>query len=135
MLSLDDIRQAADRIKNVANRTPVMTSRTLNERVGASVFLKAENLQRGGAFKFRGAYNRLVCLSEEERAHGVVAFSSGNHAQGVALAARELGIAATIVMPTDAPPLKVQATADYGAQIVTYDRLTEDREAIARDLA
>jgi threonine dehydratase len=113
----------------------VVTSRTLDARVGAQVFCKAENFQRGGAFKFRGAYNRLVCLSEAERARGVVAFSSGNHAQGVALAARELGIPATIVMPTDAPPLKLEATAQYGARIVTYDRLTEDREAIARTLA
>jgi threo-3-hydroxy-L-aspartate ammonia-lyase len=112
-----------------------VTSRTLDSVVGARVFLKCENLQRGGAFKFRGAYNRLVCLSHEERARGVVAFSSGNHAQGVALAARELGIPATVVMPTDAPDLKVQATAGYGAVIIRYDRLTEDREAIARALA
>jgi threonine dehydratase len=134
-IGFDDIRQAAQRIAGVANRTPVATSRTLDQLVGAHVFLKCEQLQRGGAFKFRGAYNRLVCLSEAERARGVVAFSSGNHAQGVALAARELGIAATIVMPTDAPALKVAATAEYGADIVRYDRLTEDREAIARRLA
>jgi threonine dehydratase len=99
------------------------------------VLLKCENLQRGGAFKFRGAYNPLVCLTDVERARGVVAFSSGNHAQGVALAARELGIPATIVMPTDAPSLKLAATAEYGAHIVRYDRMTEDREAIARQLA
>jgi threonine dehydratase len=99
------------------------------------VFFKCENLQRGGAFKFRGAYNRLVVLSPEERARGVVAFSSGNHAQGVALAAQELGIRATVVMPADAPKLKVAATQDYGAEVVRYDRLTEDREAIARRLA
>jgi threonine dehydratase len=134
-IGFDDVRQAAQRIAGVANRTPVLTSRTLDQMVGAHVFLKCEQFQRGGAFKFRGAYNRLVCLSEDERARGVVAFSSGNHAQGVALAARELGIAATIVMPTDAPALKVAATAEYGADIVRYDRLTEDREAIARRLA
>src|SRR5205807_10307755 len=99
------------------------------------VFFKCDNLQRGGAFKFRGAYSRLVALTTEERLRGVVAFSSGNHAQGVALAARELGISATIVMPTDAPELKLAATREYGAEVVTYDRLTEDREAIARNLA
>jgi len=134
-ISIEDVRAAARRIGGIATRTPVATSRSLDALVGATVFLKCENLQRGGAFKFRGAYNRLVCLSDAERARGVVAFSSGNHAQGVALAARELGVAATIVMPSDAPPLKVQATAGYGASIVRYDRLTEDREAIARQLA
>jgi threonine dehydratase len=113
----------------------VVTSRTLNALAGAEVVLKCENLQRGGAFKFRGAYNRLVALSPEERARGVVAFSSGNHAQGVALAARELGIHATVVMPTDAPTLKVAATRGYGAEVVLYDRLAEDREAIAGRLA
>jgi threonine dehydratase len=107
----------------------------VNDLVGAQVFFKCENLQRGGAFKFRGAYNRLVALSHDERARGVVAFSSGNHAQGVALAARELGIDATVVMPSDAPALKVAATREYGAEIVQYDRLKEDREAIARRLA
>ncbi len=134
-ISFDDVCRAAERIRGVANRTPVATSRTLDNQTGARVFLKCESLQRGGAFKFRGAYNRLVCLSADERARGVVAFSSGNHAQGVALAARELGIPATVVMPTDAPGLKVKATAEYGAEIVRYDRLTEDREAIAGDLA
>ena len=134
-IGFDDVCQAAGRIRGIANRTPVVTSRTLDSLVGARVFLKCENLQRGGAFKFRGAYNRLVCLSDEERARGVVAFSSGNRAQGVALAARELSIPATVVMPTDAPELKVQATAGYGAAIIRYDRLTEDREAIARALA
>src|SRR5919202_1573595 len=134
-ISFDDVRQAAERLRGVANRTPVLTSRTVDELVGARVFFKCENLQRGGAFKFRGAYNRLVCLSPEERQRGVVAFSSGNHAQGVALAARELGIQATVVMPTDAPALKVAATQGYGAEIVRYDRLREDREAIARRLA
>src|SRR5712671_1706619 len=134
-ISLADVRQAADRLRGIANRTPVVTSRTVDALVGAQVFFKCENLQRGGAFKFRGAYNRLAALFAEERERGVVAFSSGNHAQGVALAARELDISATIVMPTDAPQLKRAATRDYGAEVVTYDRLTEDREAIARLLA
>jgi threo-3-hydroxy-L-aspartate ammonia-lyase len=134
-ITLDDVRSAAERLRGVANHTPVATSRTLDHLVRRQVFLKCENLQRAGAFKFRGAYNRLVALSKEERERGVVGFSSGNHAQGVALAARELGIHATIVMPTDAPSLKVAATRDYGAEIVQYDRLTEDREAIARRLA
>src|SRR5258708_1210806 len=134
-IGLADVRQAAARLRGVANRTPVVTSRTVDGIVGGQVFFKCENLQRGGAFKFRGAYNRLVALSAEERARGVVAFSSGNHAQGVALAARELGISPTIVMPTEAPQLKLAATRDYGAEVVTYDRLTEDREAIARRLA
>jgi threonine dehydratase len=134
-IDLHDVQQAAERLRGVANRTPVVTSRTIDALVGGHVFFKCENLQRGGAFKFRGAYNRLVTLSPAERTRGVVAFSSGNHAQGVALAARELGIPATVVMPTDAPPLKTAATAGYGAEIVRYDRLTDDREAIARTLA
>ena len=134
-IALADVRRAAERLRGVANRTPVVTSRTVDALVGAQVFFKCENLQRGGAFKFRGAYNRLVALSPEERARGVVAFSSGNHAQGVALAARELGIQAAVVMPTDAPALKLAATEGYGAEVVRYDRLTEDREAIARRLA
>jgi threonine dehydratase len=134
-ISMADVRQAADRLQGVATRTPVMTSRTVDALVGGQVFFKCENLQRGGAFKFRGAYNRLVALSAAERAQGVVAFSSGNHAQGVALAARELGIHATVVMPSDAPPLKLAATRGYGAEVILYDRLTEDREAIARRLA
>ena len=134
-ISLEDVRAAAGRLQGVANRTPVVTSRSLNGQVGAEVFFKCENLQRGGAFKFRGAYNRLAPLEADERRRGVVAFSSGNHAQGVALAARELGIPATVVMPTDAPPLKVAATLGYGAEVVRYDRLSEDREAIARKLA
>jgi threonine dehydratase len=126
---------AAERLAGVAHRTPVLTSRTADANTGATLFFKCENLQRGGAFKFRGAYNRLALLDPDERKRGVVAFSSGNHAQGVALAARELGIQATIVMPTDAPPGKLAATRGYGAEIVPYDRLTEDREAIARALA
>jgi threo-3-hydroxy-L-aspartate ammonia-lyase len=134
-IAFADVRQAAERLHGIANRTPVVTSRTVDALAGAQVFFKCENLQRGGAFKFRGAYNRLVALSPDERARGVVAFSSGNHAQGVALAARELGIRATVVMPTDAPALKLAATEGYGAEVVRYDRLTEDREAIARRLA
>ena len=136
-IGLADVERAAARLRGVANRTPVVTSRSVDRRVGVGtrVFFKCENLQRGGAFKFRGAYNRLAALTPEERARGVVAFSSGNHAQGVALAARELGVPATIVMPTDAPASKVAATRAYGAEIVTYDRLTEDREAIARAVA
>jgi threo-3-hydroxy-L-aspartate ammonia-lyase len=134
-IDLHDIRAAADRLSGVANHTPVVTSRTVDALVGGHVFFKCENLQRGGAFKFRGAYNRLVVLTPEEAARGVVAFSSGNHAQGVALAARELGIRATVVMPSDAPALKLAATEGYGAEVVRYDRLTEDREAIARRLA
>src|SRR5438132_1212367 len=134
-IGLADVRQAADRLRGIANRTPVVTSRTVDALVGGQVFFKCENLQRGGAFKFRGAYNRLVALTTDERLRGVVAFSSGNHAQGVALAARELGIQATVVMPSDAPALKLAATEAYGAEVVRYDRLTEDREAIARRLA
>jgi threonine dehydratase len=134
-IGLADVQRAADCLRGVANRTPVVTSRTVDALVGGQVFFKCENLQRGGAFKFRGAYNRLAALSDAERRNGVVAFSSGNHAQGVALAARELGIQATVVMPSDAPPLKLAATQAYGAEVVRYDRLSEDREAIARRLA
>src|SRR3979409_515536 len=134
-MALSDIRQAAERLRGVANHTPVVTSRTVDGLVGAQVFFKCENLQRGGAFKFRGAYNRLVALSDQERAKGGVGVSSGNPAQGVALAARELGIRATVVMPADAPALKLAATQAYGAEVVRYDRLSEDREAIARRLA
>jgi threo-3-hydroxy-L-aspartate ammonia-lyase len=134
-ISMADVRQAAQRLEGIATRTPVVTSRTVDAMVGGHVFFKCENLQRGGAFKFRGAYNRLVALSAAERAQGVVAFSSGNHAQGVALAARELGVQAIVVMPSDAPPLKLAATRGYGAEVILYNRLTEDREAIARRLA
>lgn len=129
-----DIVAASKRLHGVAHRTPVLTSKTLDSVTGAQVFLKAENFQRMGAFKFRGAYNRLVQLTVEERARGVVAFSSGNHAQGVALAAKLLNMPAKIVMPADAPPAKVEATRGYGAEVVFYDRHTGDREAIARDL-
>jgi threo-3-hydroxy-L-aspartate ammonia-lyase len=131
-LSMADVEAAAGRLAGVAHRTPVLTSRTLDARTGASVFVKAENLQRAGAFKFRGAYNRLVQLGADERAAGVVAFSSGNHAGAVAYAAQLLGIPAVIVMPLDAPAAKVAATRGYGAEIVTYDRYAEDRETVAR---
>ncbi len=131
MISLQDVERAARRLEGVANRTPVLTSRTLDERAGAAVFLKAESLQRAGAFKFRGAYNAISQLEES----GVAAFSSGNHAQAVALAARLLGKQATILMPLDAPPAKVAATRGYGAEVVTYDRYSEDREALGRALA
>jgi len=131
MLTFADIEQAAARLRGVAHRTPVITSRTLDAMVGARVFLKAENLQRMGAFKFRGGYNAVHTLTDAERARGVVAFSSGNHAQAVALAARLHGCAATIVMPSDAPASKLEATRGYGAEVVLYDRYTEDRAAIA----
>lgn len=131
----DDVIAAAARIDGHANRTPVMSSRTLDEELGAEVFFKCENLQRMGAFKFRGAFNALSRFSAEQRAAGVVAFSSGNHAQAIALSARLLGIPATIVMPADAPAVKIEATRGYGGQVVLYDRYTEDREQIGRDLA
>jgi threonine dehydratase len=134
-VTLDDIRDAASRLKGVAHRTPVLRSRTLDERVGAEVFLKCENFQRVGAFKFRGAYNAASRLAPEQLARGVAAYSSGNHAQAVALAARELGTTAVIVMPEDTPASKRAATAGYGAEIVTYDRYTGDREAIGEALA
>ncbi|HKN92954.1 MAG TPA: pyridoxal-phosphate dependent enzyme [Thermoleophilaceae bacterium] len=135
MIGLDDVRAAAERLEGVAHRTPVFHSHTLDERVGARVLIKAECFQRTGSFKFRGAYNKISSLSDEERGRGVVAFSSGNHAQAVALAARLLGAQATIVMPQDAPALKLEATRGYGAEVVLYDRYTEDREAIGGRLA
>ncbi|KQX96886.1 serine dehydratase [Massilia sp. Root133] len=131
----DDVVQAASRIAGAANRTPVLTSRTVDEAFGAQVFFKCENMQRMGAFKFRGAYNALMKFSPEQRRAGVVAFSSGNHAQAIALSAKLLGIPATIVMPQDAPAAKVAATRGYGGNVVMYDRYTEDREQIGRDLA
>lgn len=126
---------AAERIAPAAHRTPVLTSSTLNQEVGAEVFLKAENFQRMGAFKFRGAFNALSRFDAAQRRRGVVAFSSGNHAQAVALAARMLDMPATIVMPNDAPPNKLAATRGYGATVLSYDRFKEDREAIAKRLA
>jgi threonine dehydratase len=134
MLQFADIERAAVRIKGVAHRTPVLTSRTLDKGLGVQVFMKAENLQRMGAFKFRGGYNAVNALTDAQRAHGVVAFSSGNHAQAIALAAQLHGCAATIVMPHDAPALKLAATRGYGAEVVVYDRYTEDRAAIAKRL-
>ena len=134
-ISLQDIRAAADRLAGVAHKTPVLTSRLADERSGAQVFFKCENLQLMGAFKFRGAYNALACLPDAQRRAGVVAFSSGNHAQAVALAARLLGLPATIVMPEDAPAAKLAATRGYGASVITYDRFRDDRERIARDIA
>jgi len=135
VITLDDVRAAAATLDGVANRTPVMTSRTLDERVGARVHLKAESFQRGGAFKFRGAYNKISSLAPDVRARGVIAYSSGNHAQAVAIAARLHGTSATIVMPEDAPRAKVEATLGYGAEIVRYDRFTEKREEIGARLA
>lgn len=129
------MRAAAGRLAGVAHRTPVVTSQSLDERCGARLFLKCENLQRVGAFKFRGAYNLLAQLSPEERARGVVAFSSGNHAQGVALAARLFGVSATIVMPTDAPAVKLDATRAQGAEIIFYERERSHRDEIARTIA
>lgn len=131
----DDVQAAAGRIAGVAHRTPVLTSRTADAELGAQLFFKCENFQRMGAFKFRGGYNALVQFTPAQRQAGVVAFSSGNHAQAIALSAQLLGIPATIVMPHDAPAAKVAATRGYGAQVVIYDRYREDREQIGRELA
>jgi threonine dehydratase len=128
------VTDAAERLRGVAHVTPVMTSRWLDERLGAAVFLKCESFQRIGAFKFRGAYNAISQLSEEERRRGVVTFSSGNHAQGVALAGRLLGVATVVVMPQDAPVIKREATEGYGARVVRYDPEVRSREEIAREL-
>ena len=130
-----DVEAAAGRLAGVAHRTPVMTSRIADERAGARLFFKCENLQRSGAFKFRGAYNAISALSPAERARGVVAFSSGNHAQAIAYAGSLLGVRTVIVMPSDAPVLKLEATRGYGGEIVAYDRYKDDREAIGRRLA
>src|SRR6266571_1917903 len=133
-IDLEDVRAAAARLEGRIHRTPVITSRSFDERCGCHVFFKCENLQRAGAFKIRGALNKLLTLSDEERARGVVGFSSGNHAQGVALAAKLTGASAIILMPTDAPASKLAATRGYGAEVVFYDRQTEDRETRAKDL-
>jgi len=130
-----DVAAAAERIAGHAHKTPVITSRTVNEEFGAEVFFKCENLQRMGAFKFRGAYNALSQFDEQQRRAGVVAFSSGNHAQAIALSAQLLGIPATIIMPEDAPAAKIAATRGYGGNVVLYDRYTQDREQIGRELA
>jgi threonine dehydratase len=129
--SYADVAAAAERLQGVAHRTPVLTSRTADERTGAQLFFKAENLQRAGSFKFRGAYNAIARLPEEVRRRGVIAFSSGNHAQGIAYASRLLGVPAVIVMPEDTPAIKVTATRGYGAEVVHYNRYTDDREALA----
>lgn len=134
-ISFEDVLRAEERLAGVAHRTPIFTSRTVNRLTGWNVFFKAENLQRAGAFKFRGAYNTLSQLSAEEKKRGVVAYSSGNHAQGVAYAAQLLEIPATIVMPTDAPKSKLAATRGYGAKVVFHDRQTEDRAEIAANIA
>jgi len=133
-LSYADVLAAAAAIREVATRTPVLTSRHVDEAVGASVYFKCENFQRVGAFKFRGAYNALSRFSAAQKRAGAVAFSSGNHAQAVALAAKLLGMPALIVMPSDAPPAKLAATRGYGAEVVLYERMSEDREALARRL-
>lgn len=130
-----DVEAAARRIGGVAHRTPVLTSRTADAITGATLFFKCENFQRMGAFKFRGAYNAIASLGPDDRARGVLAFSSGNHAQGMALAGQLLGVAVTILMPADAPAAKIAATRGYGAEVVTFDRYTQDREALGRDLA
>jgi threonine dehydratase len=134
-VTLQDIRDAAKQIAGVAHRTPVIRSRTLDALTGAEVFLKAENLQRVGAFKFRGAYNAISRLTPPQLERGIAAYSSGNHAQAVALSARELGSTAVIVMPADTPASKLDAVRGYGAEIITYDRYTGDREAIGAELA
>jgi len=135
VIALEDVQAAAMRLEGVAHRTPVLRSRTLDQQTGATVFLKAENFQRGGAFKFRGAYNRISTLDPRQLEAGVVAYSSGNHAQAVALAARLIGTRATILMPTDAPSTKVEATRGYGAEVVPYDRYNDDRAELAEKLA
>ena len=135
MIELSDVRAAADRLHGVANRTPVLTSRTLDERVGGTVFLKAESFQRAGSFKFRGAYNKISSLTPDELAGGVFAASSGNHAQAVALASRLLGTNALILMPRDAPTAKREATEGYGARVVTYDRYAADRDQVGLTVA
>ncbi len=133
-ISFNDITAAAQRLAAIAHRTPVLTSRTADAVTGARLFFKAENFQRMGAFKFRGGYNALAKFTAEQRTRGVIAFSSGNHAQAVALSARLLGMPAAIVMPQDAPALKIQATRDYGAEVILYNRYTEDRERSAAAL-
>jgi threonine dehydratase len=130
----DDVRAAAERLRGVAHRTHVHTSRTLDEMTGARVFLKCENFQRGGAFKFRGAYNAVSLLSDEERARGVLTFSSGNHAQAVALTGRLLGVRVVVVMPDNAPAAKIAGTRGYGAEVVLYDPAVRDRQEIAAEL-
>ena len=135
MLTFQSIKEAANRIADHIHHTPVMTSRAFNEVAGKQAFFKCENLQRVGAFKFRGATNRILSLTEEEKQRGVIAVSSGNHAQAVALAAREAGVRAVVAIPADAPKMKVAAARGYGADIRFFDRLSDDREAFGRDIA
>ena len=135
MLQFTAIQAAAQRLIGVAHRTPILTSTTLNRMLDCEVFLKAENFQRMGAFKFRGGYNAIHSLTDAERARGVLAFSSGNHAQAVALSARLDGCKAAILMPSDAPQMKLDATRGYGAEVITYDRYTQDRNALAKQLS
>jgi len=130
-----DVKQAAQRLAGVAHRTPVLTSRTCDAQTGAQVFFKPENLQRTGAFKFRGAFNSLAALTDQQRQQGVLAYSSGNHAQAMALAAQLQRVSVTIVMPKDAPAAKLAATRGYGAQVVLYDRYQQDRQTVANELA
>ena len=134
-LQYSDVEQAAARLEGAAHRTPVLSSTTANARTGGQLFFKCENYQRMGAFKFRGAYNAIARFDDAQRAAGVLTFSSGNHAQAIALSARLAGIKATIIMPNDAPALKIQATREYGGDVIFYDRFTENREEIARRLA
>ena len=135
MITLQDVERAAERLDGVAQRTPVLTSSTLDDQVGARIHAKAENLQRVGAFKFRGAYNAIAALPDAERQRGVFTYSSGNHAQAVALSARLQDTHATILMPEDAPPVKLAATEGYGAEVIRYDRYSEDRAALGEQLA
>jgi threonine dehydratase len=135
MLTLDNIIEAKERISSRVHRTPVVTSRSFNDAAGREVYFKCENLQRAGAFKIRGATNKILSLTPEERSRGVVAFSSGNHAQAVALASKEANVRAVIAMPTDAPKAKIEATRAYGADVRFYDRQRDDREAFARNIA
>ena len=134
-ITYGDIAAAHDRIREAAHRTPVLTSRTADAMTGARLFFKAENFQRMGAFKFRGAYNAISQFTAEQKRGGVLAFSSGNHAQAIALSARELGVPAVILMPQDAPQMKIDATRGYGAEVMLFDRYQEDREALAKRLA
>lgn len=134
-ITLRDIKAASSRLEGTANKTPVLTSHTLNELTGARIFIKAESFQRSGTFKFRGAFNKIDSLTPDALQRGIAAFSSGNHAQAVALAARLKGVHAVILMPEDAPAVKMTATKGYGAEVVTYDRYTEDRELLGAELA
>jgi threonine dehydratase len=135
MLTIQLIREAASRIAGRIHRTPVVTSRAFNETAGCEVFFKCENLQRAGAFKARGATNKILSLTDDEKKHGVIAVSSGNHAQAVALASREAGIRAVVCIPADAPKMKIEATRGYGADIRVFDRQRDDRDAFGRDIA